>query len=273
MKKLLLISILLFGTLLQARIVNAIAIVVDGEPITTAEIRAVQKQLNVSKKEAENMLIDNRLQKAAMKDITVSEDEVDKGIERIAQQNGMSVKKMQGILKKQGQSWNKFRDQVKGGIKKQKFFRSNIAPTIAEPTTDELKIFYKHHQELFSQPSSITVMEYSASTPDKIQKMLRNPGNQKGISHTKRTLTGSDITPQLLAMLSHTAVGKFTPAFNNGNKYITYKILNRGKGTAKPFDKIKKDVIIAWKRDQQGNAVKRYFEKRKKSATIEYLRR
>ena len=117
MKKILLLSFfLLLITFSEARVLNAIAIVVDGEPITTEEIKAVQKQLHVSKKEAQDMLIENRLQKGAMRGIKVSEDEIDQRIKLIAQQNNITVKKMQGILKKQGQSWNRFRDQIKTAI-------------------------------------------------------------------------------------------------------------------------------------------------------------
>ncbi len=273
MKKILFIFFVLLVTLTQAKYYNAIAIVVDGEPITTTEISAVQKQLGVSKKEAQGMLIENRLQKASMRDISVSEDEIDKRIKLIAEQNSMSIKKMQGILKQQKQSWNSFRDQTKLSIQKQKFFRSKIAKSIPDPSEDELKIFYRNHPELFSMPSSITVMEYSASSAVKIQNMLEDPYKQKGIKRKKVIFQGSDVTPQLLAMISQTAIGNFTPAFNNGNAYVTYKVLNKGKGTRKPFDQVKRDVTIAWKKERQGKAVEDYFKKVKSNATIEYIRR
>ncbi|RLA76489.1 MAG: peptidyl-prolyl cis-trans isomerase [Epsilonproteobacteria bacterium] len=273
MKKILFIFFVLLVTLTQAKYYNAIAIVVDGEPITTTEISAVQKQLGVSKKEAQGMLIENRLQKASMRDISVSEDEIDKRIKLIAEQNSMSIKKMQGILKQQKQSWNSFRDQTKLSIQKQKFFRSKIAKSIPDPSEDELKIFYRNHPELFSMPSSITVMEYSASSVVKIQKMLEDPYKQKGIKRKKVTFGGSDVTPQLLAMISQTAIGNFTPAFNNGHTYVTYKVLNKGKATRKPFNQVKKNVTIAWKKERQGKAVEDYFKKVKSNATIEYIRR
>ncbi len=273
MKKILFLFFVLLATLAQAKVYNAIAIVVDGEPITTVEISAVQKQLRVSKKEAQHMLIENRLQKAAMKDISVSEDEIDKRIEQIAKQNSITVKKMQGVLKQQGQSWNKFRDQMKTGIQKQKFFRTKIAKNIPEPSDDELKIFYRNHPELFSMPSSIAVIEFSASSAGKIQALLENPANQKGIKRKKTTFKGADITPQLLAMISETPIGSFTPAFNNGNAFVTYKVLSKGKGTLKPFEDVKNNVTMAWKKEQQGDAIKDYFEKMKSNATIEYIRR
>jgi len=273
MKKLLILTLFMLTTFVQAKVLNAIAIVVDGEPITTVEISAVQKQLRVSKKEAQNMLIENRLQKAAMKGIKVSEDEIDKRITLVAKQNNISVKKMQSVIKQQGQSWNKFRDQMKTGIQKQKFFRTNIAKNIPEPSNDELKIFYRNHPKLFSIPSSITVIEFSASSAGKIQTLLENPANQQGIKRKKVTFKGADVTPQLLAMISQTEIGSFTPAFNNGNAFVTYKVLSKGKGKLKPFEDIKNSVIMAWKKEQQGEAVKDYFEKMKSNATIEYIRR
>ena len=273
MKKILFLIFVLLVTLTQAKVYNAIAIVVDGEPITTTEISAVQKQLRVSKKEAQSMLIENRLQKAAMKDISVSEDEIDKRIELIAKQNNMTVKKMQGVLKKQKQSWNSFRDQIKTSVQKQKFFRTKIAKNIPEPSDDELKIFYRNHPELFSMPSSITVIEYSASSAGKIQALLDNPANQKGVKRKKVTFKGADVTPQLLAMISETPIGSFTPAFNNGNAFVTYKVLSKGKGKLKPFEDARNNVVMAWKKEQQGDAIEEYFEKMKTNATIEYIRR
>jgi len=272
MKKILFIFLMLVATLLQAKVYNAIAIVVDGEPITTTEISAVQKQLRVSKKEAQNMLIENRLQKAAMKGITVSEDDIDKRIEQVAKLNNMTVKKMQGIVKQQKQSWSSFRDQMKTSIQKQKFFRTKIARNIPEPGDDELKIFYRNHPKLFSMPSSITVVEYSAGSADKIQALLQNPAYGKGIKRKKVTFRGSDITPQLLAMISKTPIGSFTPAFNNGNAYVTYKVLSIGKGKLKPFKDVRNNVIMAWKKEQQGEAIEDYFKKMKTNATIEYIR-
>ena len=273
MKKILFLFFVLLATLAQAKVYNAIAIVVNGEPITTSEISAVQKQLRVSKKEAQHMLIENRLQKAAMKDISVSEDEIDKRIELIAKQNSITVKKMQSVLKKQGQSWNTFRDQMKVGIQKQKFFRAKIMKNIPKPSDDELKIFYRNHPELFSMPSSITVIEYSASSAGKIQALLENPVNQKGVKHKKVTFKGADITPQLLAMISETPIGSFTPAFNNGNAFVAYKVLGKGKGKLKPFEDARNNITMAWKKEQQGEAIKDYFEKMKSNATIEYIRR
>jgi len=272
MKKLLFSIFLLLTVSLQAKMVDAIAIVVEGEPITTSEIRAVQKQLGVSRDEAKNMLIENRLQKAAMKNIKVSEDEIDERVSLIAKQNNMTIKQFQKAVKQQGLKWNKFRDQIRTSLQKQKFFRTTIARSIPAPSDDELKIFYRNHPELFSMPSSISMIEYSASSPAAIQAFLRNPSHTKGIKSHKVTKRGSELTPQLLAMLSQTPKGGFTPAFNNGSAYVTFKVLNIGKGKLKPFDEVKNAVIMAWRKEHQEEAIKDYFEKMRAKASIEVLR-
>ena len=273
MKKIFILVMILSVTMAQAKVYNGVAIVVNGEPITLAEIRAVKKQLGVSEKDAKDMLIQNRLQKSAMKDVSVSEDEIDKRVELIAKQNNLSLKKMQSEVKKQGGSWNKFRDQIKVAIQKQKFFRTKIAKTIQDPSDDELRIFYKNHPELFSMPSSIKVTEYSASKADKIQKFLSNPSDTSAVKKRNVTFSGSDVTPQLLAMISQTNVGEFTSAFNNGSAYVTYMVKSKGRGVLKPFADVKNNVIMAWKKEQQGEAIDSYFKKMKSEATIETLRK
>lgn len=273
MKKIFLLTFVLLAMSLEAKVYNGIAMVVNGEPITMAEISAVQKQLGVSKQEATDMLVENRLQKSAMKDITVSEDEIDDRIKIVAKQNNLTLKKMQEVIKKQGQSWNEFRDQIKLSLQKQKFFRTKIVQTIQNPSDAELKMFYKSHAELFSMPASIKVVEYSASQAEKIHKLLDNPSAMQGVKKRNMTLQGSDITPQLLAMISQTGIGEFTPAFNNGSAYITYQIISKGKSKLKPFADVKNRVTLAWKRDQQADAIKRYFKKMKRDAVIETIRR
>jgi len=66
MKKLL--PFLLFSLIsLQAQVIDAVAIDVEGEAITTLEIQAVQQKMNMSKQAAVEALIRDRLEKSAKK--------------------------------------------------------------------------------------------------------------------------------------------------------------------------------------------------------------
>ncbi|HIQ47965.1 MAG TPA: peptidyl-prolyl cis-trans isomerase, partial [Sulfurovum sp.] len=113
MKKLVLLSLITLLTFSYGKMVDGIALIVEGEPVTTAEIRAVQKQMQVSKQEATDLLIQDRLQQSAMKDIKVDEKSVDAKISGIALQNNLTVPKMQKILKQQGTSWSKYRKSIR----------------------------------------------------------------------------------------------------------------------------------------------------------------
>jgi hypothetical protein len=272
MKKLLLSALFICVTVMEARMTNGIAMVVEGEPITIAEIKAVQTQLGVSKSEAKDMLILNRLQKAAMKDIVISEDEIDTRVTLIAKQNNLSLKAMQEEIKKQGLTWRKFREQIQTSLQKQKFFRSKIARTIPEPSDDELKIFYKNNITKFKMPSSITAIEYSASSSKAIQAFLKNPSQRNGIKSRTVVYKGADLTPQLMSMFAGVRLGSFTPAVNNGSAYVSFKITDQGNAVSKPFADVKNSVMSAWRSEQQAEAIKGYFEKMKRSAAIEIIR-
>jgi len=111
---------LVLSALLEAKMVNGIAMIVEGEPITTAEINAAQHQYNLSKTEATDMLIQDRLQKIAMKDIVIPEEEIDRKINEIAAKNGVTIPQMQQILEDQGTAWSQYRDSVRQALKKEK---------------------------------------------------------------------------------------------------------------------------------------------------------
>lgn len=271
MKKILLVLFVLM-TISYAKMFNGIAIVVEGEPITTAEVKAVQTQMGVSRSEAKNLLIENRLQRAAMKDIVISEDEIDQRISKIAKQNNLSTKRLQEEIKKQGLTWNKFRDQISTSLKKQKFFRSKIAKTIPIPSRDELKIFYKNNASQFKMPISISATEYSASSSKKLESFLKNRANKKGITQKSVHYKGATLTPQLSAMFVGIRKGYFTPIFNNGSSFVTFRLKQRGKKVLKPFEEVENSVTVAWKNQQQSYAIKAYFEKMKSSANIEIIR-
>ena len=161
MKKLILIGCFALLTFSEAKMVNGIALIVNGEAVTTAEIRAVQKQMRVSKTQATDMLIADRLQKAAMKNVSISEDAIDTKIAQIATQNNLTVPKMQHVLKQQGTSWRKYRRSIKDRMKKDKFYKEKVAASLSKPSDDELKLFYENNKKDFVMPKSISSIEYS----------------------------------------------------------------------------------------------------------------
>ena len=271
-KKLFLLGFLTLFTFLEAKMVDGIAIIVEGEPITTAEIRAIQTQLSVSKKQASDLLIQDRLQQSAMNTITIDESEIDNKIATIAAQNNLTVPKMQHILKEQGTSWSKYRSSIRNAMKKETFFREKIATTIQEPSLDELKLYYNNHKNEFVTPSTIRLIEYSAPTEKAIKHFLQTK-NKKGIKSRTLTKKAKEMNPTLLSTILQTQDSSFTRPFNAGDKYISYKVLSKKGKVTIPFDAAQEAVAARWKQAQQSKALKDYFEKLKTNADIQYIRK
>jgi len=271
MKKLILLGCMTLFTFLQAKMVDAIAIIVEGEPVTTAEIRAVQQQMQVSKEEATSLLIQDRLQKSAMKDITIAEEDIDAKIAAIAAQNNLTIPKMQKILQEQGTSWTNYRSSVREAMKKEKFFQENVVSSIPTPSDDELKLFYRNHQEEFIIPATVNLVEYSAPTEESMKKFLQTK-NTKGIKSRSVTKSTKDLNPGLLGSILQTQDGSFTRPLNAGDRYISYKVISKEGQVAMPFEAAQGAVAAKWKQQQQSKALKDYFEKLKTNADIQILR-
>ncbi|MCF6206020.1 MAG: peptidyl-prolyl cis-trans isomerase [Sulfurovum sp.] len=269
-KSIVLISFLL--TLTYADMMGGIALTVNGECITTSEIRTLQRKAHVSKKQAIDLLIQDRLQKSAMKGIVIPESDIDKEISRIAEQNGFTIKKMQQLLKKQGSSWGKYRESIRNALKQRKFFRETVAKNIPQPTESELKRFYDKHKKEFNIPSTISVTEYSAPTEEKIKQFLKNK-NTKGVKSKRQTKKTKGMNSAMLGMLLQTPNGSYTAPINAGDKWVVYKVHAKNGRTQMPFENAKGAVAARWRQQQQGKAVKDYFQKMKTEADIKYLRK
>jgi parvulin-like peptidyl-prolyl isomerase len=271
MKKLIFSSIITLFSLSEAKMVGGIALVVEGEAITTTEIQALSKAKHISKKEAQERLILERLQKATLRDIYVSEEEVDTKIAKIAQQNHLLVPQMQQILKKRGTSWREYRKTIKEALKKEKLFQSKIAPTLKKPSQAELKKFYQKHRKSYVIPSRIRVVEYQTSDKEVLERFLRTH-KTRGMKHRTLTKSTRKMNPALLETFLQTKVGNFTPPLNAGDRYILFKIKSKSGKRQLSFEEAQKALISQWQAKEQKEALKRYFQKVRKSASIETVR-
>jgi parvulin-like peptidyl-prolyl isomerase len=271
MKKLILIGCFALFTFTQAKIVDGIALIVNGEAVTTAEIRAVQKQMQVSKKQATDMLIADRLQKAAMRNVSIPEKAIDSKISQIAAQNNLTIPKMQKILKEQGTSWRKYRKTVKNRMKKDKFYREKVSATLSKPSENELKLFYEKHKDSFIIPSTVSMIEYSSNSEKTLKKFLETK-KKKGVKSRSVKKSTKNINPAMLKTILRTQNGSFTRPFNNGNKFISYKIVSKNGKRSMSYDDAKGAIAGKWRQQQQGKALKDYFEKLKTNADVKYIR-
>jgi parvulin-like peptidyl-prolyl isomerase len=256
----------------HAKVVNAIALTVDDEIITTQEIAKIQKALHTTREQAIDLLIQDRLQNIAMKHIDVSQDEVDERIRKIAKLNHISVSKMQKIIQSSGASWKQYRQNMQKNMQKAKFFQETILPHIPTPSQTALEQFYKTHTNLFVIPSRITLKRYSASSQAKIEKFLKTK-QTKGIRVKRVEKKVSTLNPELRKLFLGTPQGGYTKVLNTGSDYVVYKVLSKSGKYQLPFKESKEMVARQWKQAQQDQALKDYFAKMKTNTHIEILRK
>ena len=115
------------------------------------------------------------------------------------------------------------------------------------------------------------MIEYSASSEEEMKKFLQTK-NKKGIKNRSVKKSTKDLNPTLLGTVLQTQDGSFTRPFNAGDRYISYKVLSKQGTVDMPYEAAKGAVAAKWKQQQQGKAIKDYFEKLKTNADVKILR-
>ncbi|MCH9741149.1 MAG: peptidyl-prolyl cis-trans isomerase [Epsilonproteobacteria bacterium] len=278
MKKI--IPLLLFaiiGLQAQEQIIDAIAIDVDGEPITTLEIQAVQKKLNMSKKAAIEALINDRLEKGAIEkaNITIEPSEIDAKIQQIATTRGMTKAQMRVALNQKGLTWEAYKEQLGMELKKEKFFQQQIASSLSQPTEDELKTYYETHKEKFSSVAStvqMSLIAYASNASKKLQEAMQNPMKKvAGVQQKNLLVNSSEMAPQLFQVIQNTPEGSFTQPINTGQGFVAYYVKSKGQGQG-GFESVKNAVAMQWIQEERAKAGSDFINKLKSNANIRVIR-
>jgi hypothetical protein len=178
---------------------------------------------------------------------------------------------MQKLLKKQGNSWKKYRSTIRDTLKKEKFYKNAITDFIPKPSQDELKIFYKNHKKEFAIPSHIKMIEYSTEDEEGMQTFLRTKKRRGVKSHTVIKET-EILDPVLLSILLKTKSNTYTHPLNAGNRYVVFKVLSKMGQVILPFNVVKPTVLKRWREQQKDKALKEYLEKMRAGANIQTIR-
>ena len=274
MKKLL--SLLLFCMITsEAQVIDAVAIDVEGQAITTLEIQAVQQNLKMSKEAAIEMLIRDRLEKAAIEDagIVVNDDEVQEKIATIAAAKNLSITQMKALLQKRGLPWDGYLKQVKLEIQKEHFFQEHILSTIDRPSDTELQTYYNTHKEAFSSaPTQVSLVAYKSDSANLLKKALANPMNPvSGVTKKNILASSSEMSPALLNLIQQTPANSFTKPINTGKGFVAYFVKSKGSGQS-GFAAVKNAVLASWMQSKRAQASKDFINKLKSNAKIRVIR-
>jgi len=274
MKKILL-SLIFSLSIVSAGLIDAIAIIVNNEPITMIDILNTAKALNISKKEAAELLIDQKLQEAEIKrlSIVVDEFELESELEKFAKERGLTLYELKNILTQKGIDWQEYKNQFKKQLLKKKFLKKIAATKLTQPDEEEVYEYYKSHIEEFSIPKYVEIIKYISKNRASLQKIMQNPmARVTDVQMGEEKVEISKIDPKLAFLLQDTKEGEFTPIIPFGKNFLTMYIKKKIDIKPLPFEEVKNAVIAKLLEKKREEAIKNYLAKLKVNAKIKVLR-
>jgi len=259
----------------QAQMIDAIAIDVEGEPITTLEIQAVQEKLKMSKQAAVETLIKDRLEKSAIKKagIQIPQEAIQAKINAIASSKGLTQSKMKEILTQKGLTWESYIEQLKTEMKKERFFQEVILSSIERPSDAELESYYNTNKAEFSNaPRQMSLVAYTSDSTTALQQAIANPLRPiSGVTKNNILAASNEMSPALLNLIESTPINSFSKPVNTGKGFISYFVKSKGSGQS-GFAAVKNAVAARWVQEQRVQAGKDFLNKLKANANIRVVR-
>lgn len=273
MKKIFLALFILSYTF--ASIINGIAIVVNSEPITMLDIIKTSKMLNISKKEATELLIDQKLQESQIKKfgIFVDEFELEDAIENFAKERGLTLSKLKDIIEKQGISWQEYKEKFKKDLLKRKLYQKIVSSKLSQPDTKELLEYYKNNIDKFSIPKYVEVVKYISKDRVALNKIKSNPmAAIDGVQVDQEMVDISKINPKLALLLKDTKENSFTPIIPLEDSFLLIYIKKKIDVTPMEFENVKDAVLAKMVEEKREKIIKEFIAKLKINANIQIIR-
>ncbi|HOP40315.1 MAG TPA: peptidylprolyl isomerase [Geobacteraceae bacterium] len=205
-KKLLLFSAILLIVMpvaVSAEMVSSIAVLVNGDPITTYDLAKEQEALARNIKEsgdpvpgtdqlrqvALESLINKKLieQKIQELGIKISDDEINKAIEDVKKTNNISEEKLLAALAARGISFDDYKAQLKEQLERLRLISVEVRSKI-QIGEKEIREYYNEHADKFQVDEAFHVRQIFFAIPsgvDQAQKLKVEEKAKKVLSEAK----------------------------------------------------------------------------------------
>ncbi len=233
------IFVTVFSSYSNERVVDKIVATVEGHPITAYEITNIAGFYNTQDPvKLVDMVIDDYIIMNYAKNlgIVVTDEDIDKYIEALAERNGFSEGKFLAKVKASGVDMDYYRLGIKLQIYKQKFALKMFASSI-KISKDEIDRYYVLHKKQLN-PGLIFVMSI-ISTKDKktakiVYKGLSNGGDfyklkkQFSMDKTKvKTIPESAFNKEIRKKLLKLKKGEYSDIIESNGTYYIIKLIDK----------------------------------------------
>ena len=271
------VLLVLTVSILQAKMIDALAAIVEDAPITLYDINKLLEQGVATKQEAIDLLIRKKLEEQEIKKrgITVGDEEVYDEIERLARANGMTITQFyDAIQATQGLNSNTLKERIKEQILAQRLYQDIVAAKMQRPDESEIEEYFLLHKDSFAHPSYYDVVIYTSLDAQSLSQKIQNPMLYlQGVHQQKQHIPYKKLPPQLAKLLDSTKEGSFTQIVPSGNGYMSIYIQKRGESEPLDLQSLRPRIVDALMRKKQEAILKDYFTKLRDSADVVILRK
>ncbi len=270
------ISLLVIISCSFAKLVGGVSIVVNNEPITLYEIDQTTKKYQISKNEAVDILIQQKIEDSQMRKlgIYVQEYEISKKMQELAAANGVSLDEFERILQSEGKDLDEIRQEIKNQLKKEKLYQSIISKKIKRADEDELRSYYNLHTDEFKMSKEVEVIEYVSKSRLALERLIKFPLSKiEGIKATPKTIKIDSMHPNIIFVLKNVKEGDFTPIMGVAEGYVVLFIKKKIGEQILPYESAKQEVFAKVMSEKEQNILSEYFGKLRATANIEVIRK
>ena len=269
------LSLTLFFSPLNASTVDGISLIINKEPITLYDIHKYSTRYNLSKKEALDVLVRQKLEDSEIKKLGISADsfEVDQYIENLAISNGVSHYEFLNLIRSKNIDIAEYKEDLRSKLKRDKLYKKIVSTKMQQIGDNELRAYYNDNLNEFSQASAFDVTIYSSADQQALQAIAQNPMSAiSGVELKEALFEAAKTDPKLTLLLNKTAEGSFSTMVKSDQNFVLFFVKKKHNVQNVAFDDAKNYISSKLAEGKEQKAIEEYFEKLKASANIQVVR-
>ncbi|PUD78777.1 SurA protein [Helicobacter pylori] len=260
---------------LEDKVVGGISLLVNGSPITLYQIQEEQKKSKVSKAQARDRLIAERIKNQEIErlKIHVDDDKLDQEMAMMAQQQGMDLDHFKQMLMAEGH-YKLYRDQLKEHLEMQELLRNILLTNVDTSSETKMREYYNKHKEQFSIPTEIETVRYTSTNQEDLERAMADPNLEiPGVSKANEKIEMKTLNPQIAQVFISHEQGSFTPVMNGGGgQFITFYIKEKKGKNEVSFSQAKQFIAQKLVEESKDKILEEHFEKLRVKSRIMMIR-
>ncbi|MFO7832293.1 MAG: peptidyl-prolyl cis-trans isomerase [Desulfuromonadaceae bacterium] len=278
-----------------AETISRIAAVVNDEIITTRQldqrVEAQPREAAVSREQVlQNMITDILIeQRAAEIGIGVSEEDIDRAVQDVEQQNDITTDQLEQALVAQGMTMREYREQLSNQILRFKLTGIEVKSK-ADVTSREIRSYYESHKEDFSRPAQIRLSRISipfeqedSEIYTEAEKVRKDLESGRGVAEilddwpNSMGMDGGDmgyfkpgeLSPRFNEALKGLDSGEVTDILQNGDMLHILRVEETTTGGTAPLEEVQEEIAEKLRSEKMEEKLEEWREDLRENAYIE----